>query len=162
MKIKGRSILNIGTSSLLVIFVILSLITFATLSIVSAKADYELSKTLDQQTTDFNRASNEAEVLLNDVDQRLLGIYNNSTDEADYFSKCQLMFLESENGFTFNPVNRNLAFTKMISNDQALSIVLAINYPKLGSNQFYSVISWQKVNTEQWEPDTSLNLLPIG
>lgn len=162
MKIKGRSILNIGTSSLLVIFVILSLITFATLSIVSAKADYELSKTLDQQTADFNRASNEAEVLLNDIDQRLLAIYNNSANEADYFNKCQLLFLESDNGVTFNPANRNLTFTKIISNDQVLSIALSVNYPKPGNSQFYSVLSWQEINTDQWEPDTSLNLLPIG
>lgn len=162
MKIKGRSILNIGTSSLLVIFVILSLITFATLAIVSAKADFELSKTLDQQTTDFNRASNEAEAVLNEIDQRLLSIYNNSTNEADYFNKCQILFGESGNEAVFNPVDHNITFTKLIASGQVLSVTLSVKYPKPGNNQLYSVLSWQEVNTDQWEPDTSLNLLPIG
>lgn len=162
MKIKGRSILNIGTSSLLVIFVILSLITFATLSIVSAKADFELSRTLDQRTTDFNRASNEAEAVVDEIDQQLLRIYQSSSNEADYFNKCQQLFGQSENGVTFNSTNRNLAFTKIISDGQVLSIALAVNYPKPENRQLYSIVSWQEVNTDQWEPDTSLNLLPIG
>ena len=42
---------GIGSSSLLVIFVILCLVSFATLSIVSANADYKLSKKVLDRTS---------------------------------------------------------------------------------------------------------------
>ena len=42
---------NIGTSSILIVFVLLCLATFAALSLVSANADYRLSTALAERTT---------------------------------------------------------------------------------------------------------------
>lgn len=48
---KGPKIgLNIGASSILVVFILLCLVTFATLSLVSANADYRLSKRVADHT----------------------------------------------------------------------------------------------------------------
>ena len=46
MKKKGKHGINIGTASILLIFSVLCLISFATLTLVNAKADYNLSKNL--------------------------------------------------------------------------------------------------------------------
>lgn len=45
--------LNIGTASLLVVFLTLCLVSFAMLSLSSAKSDYEFSKKLAQKTTAY-------------------------------------------------------------------------------------------------------------
>lgn len=52
--------INIGFSSILVIFVILCLVSFATLSVVSANADYKLSAKLADRTTAYYTACNKA------------------------------------------------------------------------------------------------------
>ena len=51
---------GIGSSSILVIFVILCLVSFATLSIVSANADYKLSKKVLDRTTAYYEAEGQA------------------------------------------------------------------------------------------------------
>ena len=45
--------INVGTSSILVTFVLLCLVTFAALSFLSANSDYRLSKQTAQRTTDY-------------------------------------------------------------------------------------------------------------
>ena len=52
--------INIGFSFILVIFVILCLVSFATLSVVSANADYKLSTKLADRTTAYYTACNKA------------------------------------------------------------------------------------------------------
>ena len=45
--------LNIGTASLLVVFLTLCLVSFAILSLSAAKSDYEFSKKMAQKTTAY-------------------------------------------------------------------------------------------------------------
>ena len=44
---------NIGTASLLVVFLTLCLVSFAMLSLSTAKSDYEFSQKLAQKTTSY-------------------------------------------------------------------------------------------------------------
>ena len=54
MKKKTRIGLNIGTSSILLVFVLLCMVTFAVLSFVSANADYKLSRSLGDRTAAYS------------------------------------------------------------------------------------------------------------
>ncbi|MDO4176125.1 MAG: hypothetical protein Q4D99_01440 [Bacillota bacterium] len=60
---------TIGVSSLLVVFLILCLVTFACLSLSTAKSDYEFSKNNAQHKAEYYKASNEAEEYLNDLSE---------------------------------------------------------------------------------------------
>lgn len=67
-KKKGPRIgLNIGASSILVVFVILCLVTFSVLSLVSANADYKLSKKVADRTLAYYDAVCQAEVRLSEL-----------------------------------------------------------------------------------------------
>lgn len=162
MNKKSQNILNIGTSSLLVIFIILCLVTFATLSVVSANADYKLSQTLDSRTKDYYLASNQAERILNTIDNRLLFIYRNSSSELDYFNKCQGQLEQIGDEFSYNPSNRSISYTQVISSNLVLTVALDVIYPNSENNSFYKLTSWQESNTESWHPDNSLNLMQIN
>lgn len=161
MNKKGQNILNIGTSSLLVIFIVLCLVTFATLSVVSAHADYKLSQTLDDRTKNYYLASNQAENTLNTIDNRLLFIYHNSSSELDYFNKCQAQLKQTGDEFNYNPVNRSISYTQVISSNLVLTVALDVIYPNSENNRFYKLTSWQESNTASWQPDNSLNLMQI-
>lgn len=66
---KESSVINIGSSSLLVIFLILCLVTFATLTLSSAVSDYRFSQKLADRKTAYYEASNRAEELLSQIDE---------------------------------------------------------------------------------------------
>ena len=72
MKDKQQSyFVNIGSSSLLVIFLILCLVTFAILSLSSAKSDYTFSERLAEHKKAYYEASARAEDIVAEIDSIL-------------------------------------------------------------------------------------------
>lgn len=139
--------INIGTSSILVIIVILCLVCFAGLSIVSANADYKLSQKLADRTTAYYQASmlaNERLVLLNDS---LYEIYMDSADENSYFETIKESFSDS------------LTFSYPVSDVQALSVTVEPLYPADSKNRFFNITAYQVITTKEPETDDSLPVL---
>ena len=60
--------MNIGSASILLVFVILCLVSFAVLSIVSANADSKLSARVLERTTAYYAACNQAEEQIASLD----------------------------------------------------------------------------------------------
>lgn len=60
--------LNTGSSSILVIFMVLCLVTLASLSMISAVSDYKLSRKVADRTTAYYEAVNKAEEKLAAID----------------------------------------------------------------------------------------------
>ena len=131
---------NIGSSSILLIFVILCLVSFATLSIVSANADYKLGQKILTRTTSYYNACNEAEESLSAIDHTLWEVYANATNEEEYFST----------------VGHSKSYVIPISDLQNLSIEIEILYPQKTGDTCYRIKSWQVVNIEQLEYDDTL------
>ena len=67
--------MNIGSASILLVFVILCLVSFAVLSIVSANADSKLSARVLERTTAYYAACNQAEQSLAGMDKTLQRMY---------------------------------------------------------------------------------------
>ena len=67
--------MNIGSASILLVFVILCLVSFAVLSIVSANADSRLSTRVLERTTAYYDACNQAEQSLAGMDNTLRRVY---------------------------------------------------------------------------------------
>ena len=78
--------MNIGSASILLVFVILCLVSFAVLSIVSANADSKLSNRVLERTTAYYDACNQAEQSLAGMDKTLQRIYASSDSEDAYFA----------------------------------------------------------------------------
>ncbi len=60
MKKKTPSIFNVGISSILIIFILLSLVSFATLALMTARSDYMLSKKYADRVQVYYEAQNKA------------------------------------------------------------------------------------------------------
>lgn len=135
--------INIGSSSLLVIFVILCLVSFAALSIVSANADYKLSARMLERTTAYYEACNQAESNIARIDATLQEVYEACSSEEEYFST----------------VGHFKAYAVPISDIQTLEVIVDILYPTVPGEPFYSIRSWQAVTTGEPEYDDSLPLL---
>lgn len=134
---------GIGSSSILVIFVILCLVSFATLSIVSANADYKLSSKVLDRTTAYYMACNQAEQNLAQLDKTLLSLYESCTTEEEYY----------------NAAGHTSSFLIPISDLQSLEVSVTIHYPREATDSFYTIDTYRVIITGALEYDENLNLL---
>ena len=125
--------MNIGSASILLVFVILCLVSFAVLSIVSANADSKLSTRVLERTTAYYTACNQAEQSLAGMDHTLRRIYESSDSEAAYFAS----------------VGHGKSYVIPISNLQSLQVTIEILYPGTAEDSFYKITAWQVLNTDE-------------
>lgn len=173
------SFVNIGSSSLLVIFLVLSLVAFAVLSLVSAHSDYKLTSRLAEHKTEYYDASSKAEEILAQMDTVFEEQAGKAGDNLAEYPKAVVDELLSEPFLDevdltytiFEMGNKKvssdkdalleLGFTIPMSEKQALKVILHINdYTQ--SDTYYKIQAWQVISTEKWEGSQSIQLLPMG
>ena len=125
--------MNIGSASILLVFVILCLVSFAVLSIVSANADSKLSARVLERTTAYYNASNQAEQSLAGMDKTLRRMYESTDSEEAYFAA----------------VGHGKSYVIPISDLQTLQVTIEILYPQEAGDPFYQITAWQVLNTEE-------------
>lgn len=134
---------GIGSSSILVIFVILCLVSFATLSIVSANADYKLSTKILDRTTAYYEAQNQAEEELAQLESSLRGTYETASSSAEYF----------------DITGHETTFLISVSELQSLEVTVQILYPDNPDGSFYQVLSRKVITTQELDYDSTLNVI---
>lgn len=132
--------LNIGTSSILFIFVILSLVSFAVLSLANAMSDYKLSSRISNNTTAYYNACNEAYQIIADADETFSNLYSTGISRSGYYEK----------------VGRKKSFALPVTDVQTLYVEIKILYPDNPGDNFYELTSWKLVTTGDLEYDESL------
>ena len=94
----GGGSANIGGSSILVIFVLLCITTFATLAMVSATASYRLAIQVAQAADDFFAAENIAEEKLAEIS----GILSRANGQSFYAQLADLGALYQDGVITYS------------------------------------------------------------
>lgn len=155
MKDRKFSFVHTGLSSLLVIFVVLSLVTFAVLSYVSALRDASLAQKSAQRTQLYYETDLLLRGQLTELDARLSALYEQleSKDEASFLAACSREFPDLK--------NNQLTLRQDFGEAQQLTAVLALTLPDKAGKPFYQICSWQVVTTKEWVPDDSLPVLQI-
>lgn len=139
---------NIGSSLLLVVFLALCLITFATLSLSSARSDESFSKRMADHKAEYYQASSQAEDLLAQIDLLL--------EETDWKA---LDFGKIDPNIHYEPDNATVSYQVPINEKQTLDVVLALNpLEETAENGNYRIQKWQTVNTGKWEGGDTLEL----
>lgn len=140
----NRVNLNLGTSSLLLIFVVLSLVSFAVLSLSSALSDKKLTDKSVEKNVAYYEACNEANERLSKIDKEFMDIYASSHDEASYIEKC--LSVDSK---ILIPVTEY----------QGLEVIVEPTYPLSDSDKFFKISSWKLVYISQPEIDFSVDVV---
>ena len=134
MKDRQKAGLGVGGSSLLMVFIIVCLTTFATLSLVSANADDKLSIKTAETISAYYDADSRAVERLQAIDALL------ASGQAEQIT-AQELAEATETGY---------AFTESISDRQSLAVTLTVR------SQGCTVASWRVVNTGDWNGDGQL------
>lgn len=134
---------NVGSSSILIIFVIVCLVCFAALSIVSANSDYKMTKKMAEREHNYYQACNDAYQALSDIDMTLQKLYDSVASEEEFYTQA----------------GQQKSFAYPISDIQSLQVSLKILYPQTESQPFYEITEWRVITTGTLEYDESLPLL---
>ena len=139
--------MSVGTSSILVIIVVVCLVCFAGLSIVSANADYQLSRRLAERTSSYYEAASLANEQLSRLDSTLRSVCAECENEEEFRNKIKESYADS------------LTFSFPVSDTQALSVAVTPVYPVRENAPVFQVTSFRVVTTTEQELDRSLPVL---
>lgn len=169
---------NIGSSSLLIVFLVLCLTTFAILSLSSAQSDYSFSKRSAEHKTEYYEASSRAEMILGEIDQILAetaeqvnaaqknaGQENADSELASFelAAAARLDGKEIDNiplSCTGTEEETVISYQVPSGAKQALNVSLLITNDSEHEN-YYKIQAWQLISTSDWNADNSLNLIPV-
>lgn len=158
MKRRSYPITNIGSVSLLMIFIILCLVVFSSLSLSGAVSDHQYSQKIAQHNTEYYQASAQATRILREIDQILDNAYQKSP--ADYYTAAGDALAAMESLSTdFGAESPSITYEIPVGERQMLKVVLALNEPGQLEDGYYRITSWQEVPASTWNGDDSLNLM---
>lgn len=156
----------IGASSLLVIFLILCLVTFAILTLTSAKSDADFAEKLAHHKMNYYAACNTAESTLDKIDAVLADAWQLSdTDTAAVFTEIetQLTALDSREqlqlSMDFTQSEPTISYAVAIDDKQNLCVTLTLTAAPAKGEAYYRISQWQVQSSGEWKGDQTLNLM---
>ena len=149
--------ITIGTSFLLIAFIILCMIIFSVLSLSSALKDVQYSQKNADRTSAYYEANNQAEQHLASIDALI--------HASDTFEAC-LEQLEANDSMTLYTdsamAQAALTYTVSIDEDEALQVTLILHSKETGDSETaigYTVAAWNTISTVDWNGNQSLPVL---
>lgn len=152
MNRKKHEFLHPGFSSILMVFLILCLVTFAVLSFMTARSDYTLSEKLAEKNTQYYKANNTTQLLLAQIDEELLAVYRSADDSVSYYGALpavldSLPLPDEVTDFQTEVSTGDVtaSFTVRMSDTRYLAVTLDFIYPELSGDNCYKITQWQTV-----------------
>ena len=160
-------ITNIGSVSLIMIFIVLCMVTFAILSLSESTGDYKFTEKLASHTTDYYTASSQAERALAEIDALLHDAGENVISSETLFYQN---VIEAINNASLNDINDlaatfdndkvlYISYDVPLGDSQKLYVRLRVNAPQASTSAAYTITAWQTLQTDEWNGDDSIQLI---
>ena len=157
MQPRRKSFLSTGITSIVLIFVLLCLLTFAVLSVVSARADYKLSEKNTTRTTEYY----EAEHTANDILLKISTVLSTHAGSSAYLDDVRTD-LDGTDGISFSSASQLLYYVTINENQRLFVSLLLTNASSDTSSDtagLYQIKAWKVENTHEWNNDTPVPVL---
>ena len=143
---------SIGSSLLLVIFLILCLVMFAVLSVTTARNNYLISEREAERVTSKTAADNASEEILASLASLCEKAAASSSEEITTSAGDVLVEIEqAESGHTV------FSWEIPFSDTQALSV--SVDLASLDEPDEYTITSWQSVTTADWSSTETIKVM---
>ncbi len=139
----GNPFVNVGLSSLLVVFLVLCLVIFAALSLAGANSDAAYSRRMADRRTTYYDACSRAEQMLDELDEAL--------EEAGFDGDFSALGVTRQEDL--------LTWQTPVSDTQALSVCLILT-PH--GEHFYEIETWKLITVAEPSESEPLPLMPMG
>lgn len=150
MGVKRTAPISVGGSSILVVFILLCLTTFATLSLASANADKKLTDKAALAVTQYYDADSRAEEILSVVDGCLFHAMTGAEDKAAYLSAIESLISNIDTPVALD--GDLISYSVLVNDDQRLEVTLKVLYPA-DTGGLFERVEWKVVNIGEWSPE---------
>ncbi len=165
---KGQdSFVNIGSASLLVVFLVLCFLSFASLSLSSAMNDYSFASRMAGKVSEYYEASNQAEDFTASMDAMLEYVYAGANAQEDAYYKALESYIgQGDVGIRYIPYGESgverpvISYEVSLGESEALLVELLVCTPEK-DGCYYKILTWKKYRTEEWDADQTLDLMPV-
>lgn len=152
MNKKMSSIIGVGTASILMIFVVISLISLGVLTFSSAKADERLSEKSIQHVEEYYVAFNLANEKLTQIDRILSQNYEKEGTYSDRVFDLLPEWIEVVESQEYTA----LKYTQEINSNQFIDVEVRMCYPQKDTDTFYAIHKFKTVTSENWQGNQQL------
>lgn len=162
VKKKNYPSVQFGTSLMLVIFMILCLTGFATLSLSSAMRDYEYSKRAADKTSGYYNADAKANKTLAEIADILNNTALTAGADKNTYMEQALTELSKMPKLTITDAETTHPFVSYlvpVNDGQALQVSLALYAPSSEEKELYRIAQWKEVSTQAWDSESTLPVL---
>ncbi len=135
--------INLGISTILLIFFVLSMVSFAVLSLSSAVSDKHLTTKAVDKNLNYYNACNKMQFKLQEIDDIYYETYNQSSSETDFYSS----------------LDEETVLTVPSGNNQQLEVIITPNFPKIKGDHFFTIKSWRLITLADPVIDFSINVI---
>lgn len=152
MNTKYRFGMNVGSASLVLIFTVLCLTLFATLTLLCAKNEMNLTNKYSESVTQYYAADSKAEANLLIIQDVLSSADKTNTNKTSYIiTQCK------KYNFTYVQKNNKIyiTFNENINTQQVLHVTVKVN--SINDKEF-EIIQWKKINKDEINIDESINV----
>ena len=152
-KEKGYPGFQVGTSFLLVIFVIICLVLLGVLSLSGALRDKSYSDRVIEKTGLYYEAVSEAQHKLGEIDRALSEMSSSENMDRVVSELGYVVWISNSNG---EP--NILSYEVPITDSQVLRVEVEVLDPEKGEGN-YKIVKWQEASESVWEDETTLPVL---
>lgn len=135
--------INLGISTILLIFFVLSMVSFAVLSLSSAISDKKLTARAVDKNISYYEACSNVQNKLQEIDDSYFAAYTSSTSEEMYYDALE----------------PSTTITVPSGNSQQLEVIVEPNYPHSTGESFYKIKSWKLIAIADPVIDFSINVI---
>ena len=163
MNSKSTGGISIGTSSILVIFILLCLVTFAALSFITARADFSFTRRNADAALQYYSADSEASAKLAGIDAVLQQSASLAENKTDYYNRLSSVY-ENDDSVLLSLQGDKLfiSFSVPVSEKLVLACTIRAEYPVNNGDGYYTVTAWQTRDSSLWQPDEHLPVYQSG
>lgn len=160
-------ITNIGSVSLIMIFIVLCMVIFAILSLSESTGDYKFTEKLASHTTDYYTASSQAERALAEIDTLLHETGENAIGSETLFYQNVIEAINNTSISSINDLSATfdhdevlyISYDVPVGDSQKLYVRLRVNAPQTSTAAAYTITTWQTLQTDEWNGDDSIQLI---
>ena len=160
-------ITNIGSVSLIMVFIVLCMVTFAILSLSESTGDYKFTEKLASHTTDYYTASSQAERALAEIDTLLHETGENAIGSETLFYQNVIEAINNTSISSINDLSATfdhdevlyISYDVPVGDSQKLYVRLRVNAPQTSTTAAYTITAWQTLQTDEWNGDDSIQLI---
>lgn len=156
---------HFGFSTILISFVMICIVTFCALALITANADYRLSKKVAARTSAYYEAEENACHRLSDIDRMLNECYESASSYDEYLEKTRenaIAYADENTGITVSTDDGTvLSWESSYDDSHKLSVSIEVSWPPDNGGSCFSLTEWKTVSIapESDTDDETLDLI---